>query len=104
MNMYTKTLITLATALLLSAPSIATAGSDLSSAPKWAAKADADGNGTISKEEWLADRGAEAKKNGRAVDEKKLTRRFGQIDSNADGEISADEINAYVADRKKNKK
>ena len=103
MKLYTKTLFTLSIALVLSAPAITSAGSDMSSAPKWAAKADADGDGFISKQEWLDDRGALAKKKGRPVDEKKLTRRFEKMDTDADGKVSAAEINAYVVSNKKKK-
>lgn len=54
-------------------------------------KADSDGNGTLSKEE--AEKGMP-----------RLAKNFDAIDTNKDGQISPDEIRAYMKDRMKSRK
>jgi Ca2+-binding EF-hand superfamily protein len=103
MTTHSKTLAALALSFLLCAGSITAeeSGSGMESAPKWVQKMDTDEDGYISKEEWLADRRADAEKRDKPFNEKKLNKRFSQMDADGDGKISGDEFNAHIAENKK---
>ena len=60
-------------------------------------KRDADGDGKISKEEFMS--GAEK----RGVEEEKAAKRFGRIDTDGDGFISSEEMGAAQERRQKRK-
>lgn len=68
--------------------------------PKWVQKMDANKDAYVSKEEWLSNRKANASKEGRPFDEKKLSRIFSQMDLDGDEKISFAEFSTYISKKK----
>jgi Ca2+-binding EF-hand superfamily protein len=64
---------------------------------------DHDGDGSVSKEEWVAQKKKVAEKKGNEVNEEKVMKAFKRADTDGDGSLSREEVEALQAKQKKNK-